>query len=291
MDALTMPVDTYAGTDREYLASKYDHPIAVDGKTMNVHVQGAGSDVVVLLAGRGVTAPAYDMAPLIEQLKGDSTVISLDLFGSGLSDMTSTPRTSEAIVQEIHEALSILGVKKYTLVAHSISGIYGLQYATVFPDEVRSFVGIDTAVPNMDALIRQHNPDLLGDAAPSEKPYSVDDDIGDVKGYVYSDAEKAIIAELHARNCDNDAVFEAMKKPDERGEKSYDTLRFPESIPVKFFLSSESVGMAPEWYEQAHVDQLTSAAGSSVAVLDGGHFLHHTQAAKIAEGIRSLRAT
>lgn len=287
---LTLPDRTYAGTDRAHLATAYDYPVEVDGKTMNVNIQGSGNDVVVLLAGRGVTAPSYDMAPLIRQLKDDSTVMTLDFFGSGLSDMTDKPRTSEHIVREVHEVLSKLGVTKYSLVAHSISGVYALHYANIFPSEVKAVVGIDTAVPNMDELIRQYNPDLLGEAAPSEKPYSVDDDIGDVQGYTYSDAEKMTVAELHARNCDNDAVFEAMKRPDERGEKPYDAMRFPENIPVKFFLSSESVGMAPEWYEQAHVDQLTGATGSSAAVLDGGHFLHHTQAKAIAEGIRSLRA-
>lgn len=288
---LTLPEQTYVGTDREHLATVHDYPVEVDGRMMDVNIQGSGKDVVVLLAGRGVTAPSYDMAPLIQQLHDNSTVITLNLFGSGLSDMTDTPRTSETIVQEIHEALSKLGAKGYTLVAHSISGVYALQYVNVFPDEVTAVVGIDTAVPNMDTLIRQHNPDLLGEEAQSEKPYSVQDYIGDVVGYVYSDEEKTIIAELHARNCGNDAVFETMKEPGQRKERPYDTMRFPENIPVRFFLSSESVGMAPDWYEQAHVDQLTNATGSSVVVLDGGHFLHHTQAARIAKGVRSLRAT
>lgn len=284
-------MNTYTGTDREYLSTPFDHPVEVDGKTMNVNVQGSGNKNVVLLPGRGVTVPSYDLAPLIAQLKDSSTVFTIDYFGSGLSDMTDIPRTSEQIAHEVHEALDSLGVKEYTLVAHSISGIYGLHYANLYPGEVTSFVGIDTATPQMDQYI---TPELLEEtsvpAPDPDKQHDVREDIADVKGYEYSDEEIAIMQKLYDRNCGNDDRFEAMKvsrQIAEREEKPYDTMRFPDNIPTKFFLSGESVGLAPDWYKREHEKQLTTAPGSSVIVLEGGHFLHHSQAAAIAQGVKN----
>lgn len=278
---------TYQGTDRECLSTPFDHPVDVYGRIMNVNVQGSGDKCVVILPGRGVTTPSYDFAPLIAQLKNACTVFTIDYFGSGLSDMTDAPRTSEQIAHEVHLVLSRLGVSRYTLVAHSISGIYGLHYANLYPDEVTSFVGIDTATPKMDQYI---TPELLAEtsASDSDKPHNVREDIEDVIGYEYSDKELAIMQGLYARNHDNDDKFEAMKKRDqgdEREAKPYDAMHFPDSIPTKFYLSSESVGLAPDWYKREHEKQLTPASGSGVTVLEGGHFLHHSQAAIIAQGI------
>lgn len=284
------PLNTYANTDREYLATPFDHPVDVDGKIMNVNIQGSGDKNIVLLAGRGVTAPSYDFAPLIAQLKSSSAVFTIDYFGSGLSDTTDVPRTSEQIAHEVHEALTKFGVKKYTLVAHSISGLYGLHYANLYPDELESFVGIDTATPQMDQYI---TPELLAETSePDQDPdklHDVREDIADVKGYEYSDKEIAIMQKLYDRNHNNDAKFEAIKKHEQTGgrqPKPYDTMHFPDNIPTKFFLSSESTGLA-DWYEREHKKQLTTAPGSSVIVLEGSHFLHHSQADVIAQGIKN----
>ena len=72
-DGLMIPERTYIGTELEYLATEDDFPVEVDGKTMNANIQGSG-EVVVLIVGRGVTSPSYDMAPLIDQLKSERTV-------------------------------------------------------------------------------------------------------------------------------------------------------------------------------------------------------------------------
>lgn len=275
---------------RERLSTEHDHAVEVDGRIMNVNIQGSGDSVIVLLPGRGVTAPSYDMAPLIDQLKGDATVCTIEPFGSGLSDMTDEPRTSTNIVHEIHAALAGLGFTKYTLVGHSIAGIYTLEYANTYPEEVALIVGIDSATPGMDKLI---SPELMEATSQHSEPtpYDVDDDIGDVVGYEYTERDRLAIRALHELNKSNDSIFEAQKKQapmgGERAPKPYDTMRYPESIPVRFYLSSESSGMA-DWYVEEHTKQLTPQPGSGVIVLEGGHFLHHTKSAQIAKGVLSV---
>lgn len=275
----------------EDIRGEFDHLVEVFGRAMNVNIQGLGDKVVVILPGRGVTAPSYDFAPMIEQLKSRCKVLTINYFGSGLSDMTDEPRDSDHIVAEIHEALSKLGFNRYTLVAHSISGIYALHYSNLYADEVESFVGIDTAFPKMDQYI---TPELLEKTSsterPANQPYDVQQDIADVFGYTYSGNDLKIMQALHNRNNGNYAIFEAInnKNKDSRTQKPYDTMRFPDHIPTLFFLSSESVGYAPDWYAREHEKQCTQAAGSGITVLEGGHFLHHCQAEAIAKGIVAL---
>lgn len=276
----------------EALRTPFDHPIEVFGRIMNVNIQGSGDQTVVILPGRGVTAPSYDFAALIARVKDKFKVITVEYFGSGLSGMTDQPRNSEQIVREVHEALSKLGVGKFTLVAHSIAGIYGLHYANLYPHEIEAFVGIDTATPGMDRFI---TPELLEKTSsperPEDQPYDVREDIADVIGYTYSEKDLKIMQALYQRNRHNDAIFEASRvedKSSQRTEKSYDLMRFPEYIPTLFFLSSESVGYAPSWYVREHEKQCTAVEGSRVTVLEGGHFLHHSQAEVIAQGIKKL---
>jgi pimeloyl-ACP methyl ester carboxylesterase len=293
--------------ERAKLATPYDYPVTVDGKIMNVNIQGPedAKKTVVILPGRGVTAPSLEYAPLIAQLKGERRVVTIDYFGSGLSDMTDKPRGSENISEEVHKALAQLGITQYTLVAHSIAGDYGLEYADKFKGEVHALVGIDTHVPNMDEDYT--DPEKLKKTETHDdpsKPHDVRKDVEDVEGYEYTDDEIRIMQALYDRNRHNDSVFSAAKKarddalvasgePKGRHEKK----SFPDSIPTVFFLSKDSTeggdevradGVKPGWYECIHEAQKTDAPGSRVEVLEGQHFLHHTQSKAIANTILGL---
>lgn len=83
----------------------YGQSVAVDGKHMNVLIQGKGEDTVVLLPGYGTPAPALDFKPLIDELSPFYKVVVIEPFGYGLSDVTEKERTTENMVSEIHEAL------------------------------------------------------------------------------------------------------------------------------------------------------------------------------------------
>lgn len=83
----------------------YGQHVSVDGKNMNVFIQGDGPDTVVLLPGFGTASPALDFKLLIDELSPHYKVVVVEPFGYGLSDATKKERTSENIVSEIHEAL------------------------------------------------------------------------------------------------------------------------------------------------------------------------------------------
>lgn len=273
----------------EAFVTPEDHPVLVDGRVMNMNVKGSGKHAVVVLSGRGVTDPTNEYAPLSDRLavSDDCTVYTVEPFGFGLSDMTNKPRTSDNIVAETYEALSQLGLDRYTLVAHSIAGLYALQFANEHPEKVTGFVGIDTAFPLMDNYI---TPELLEETSATEDEeasFDVEAEVADVVGYEFSDAQKMRMKFLYERNKTHDAEFEKLKPPGERQSKPYDTMKFPDHIATAFALSSESCGMAP-WYEGGHADQLTDSPVSRVEVLDGQHFLHHQQSERIAQMVREV---
>ncbi len=125
----------------------YGQKISVDDKKINVSIHGNGQETIVLLPGFGTAAPALDFTPLVNELKAYYKVVVVEPLGYGLSDLPTSERSTKNIVSEIHETLQKLDITFYTLMGHSIAGIYGLDYSRTYPDEVTAFVGIDTSFP------------------------------------------------------------------------------------------------------------------------------------------------
>lgn len=138
-------VNVFASKSEQSKIQPYGQSVAVDGKNMNVMIQGEGKETIVLIPGFGTASPALDFKPLIDQLSSHYKVVVVEPFGYGLSDVTDKPRTVDNITNEIHEALQQLKINKYILMGHSISGIYGLDYVNKYPNEVTAFAGIDTS--------------------------------------------------------------------------------------------------------------------------------------------------
>lgn len=66
----------------------YGQSVSVDGKNMNVLIQGKGEETVVLLPGYGTVAPGLDFKLLIDELSPFYKVVVIEPFGYGLSDRT-----------------------------------------------------------------------------------------------------------------------------------------------------------------------------------------------------------
>jgi len=83
----------------------YGQSVTVDGKKMNVFIQGEGEETVVLLPGYGTAAPALDFKILVDELSPFYKVVVIEPFGYGLSDLTEKERSTENIVSEIAETM------------------------------------------------------------------------------------------------------------------------------------------------------------------------------------------
>lgn len=263
----------------------YGQKVLVDGKQMNVLIQGDGKETIVLLPGYGTASPVLDFMPLVNELSPYYRVVVIEPFGYGLSDDTDKGRTSQNIADEIHECLQKLNIKKYTLMGHSIFGIYGLEYVNQYEKEVKAFVGIDNSVPKQETdelpvsslqllhqsgfyrLIVKMNPDQL--VMPN-----VDDQTKDqIKMLTFRnflDKSQASEAENFRNNFNN-----------------AQRLHFPKNLPVVFYLANETEEETPSW-KPMHEDLLKNVEHGKVVTFKGGHYLHHTKSKEIAADFREF---
>ncbi|TFW46852.1 alpha/beta hydrolase [Bacillus sp. 005/A4HT-01/001] len=263
----------------------YGQKVLVDGKQMNVLIQGDGKETIVLLPGYGTASPVLDFKPLVKELSPYYRVVVIEPFGYGLSDDTDKVRTSQNIVDEIHECLQKLNIKKYTLMGHSISGIYGLEYVNQYEKEVQAFVGIDTSVPKQETdelpvsslqllhqsgfyrLIVKMNPEQL--VMPK-----------------VDDQTKAQIKMLTFRNfLDESQASEAENF--RNNFKNAQRLHFPKKLPVAFYLADQTEKETPNW-KPMHEELLKNVDHGKIVTFKGGHYLHHTKSKEIADGVREF---
>eukprot|EP00833_Pecoramyces_ruminatium_P011866 jgi/Orpsp1_1/1185898/evm.model.c7180000095907.1 len=129
---------------KQFEALNYGTKVEVDGLSMSVNIAGEqNNQTIVLIPGLGVAVPYISYKSFTDPLSHDYKVITVEPFGYGLSDDTRKERTNENMTNELHTCLKKLGVDKFYLMAHSISGIYSLAYANKYPEDVLGFIGLD----------------------------------------------------------------------------------------------------------------------------------------------------
>ncbi|GAB6991774.1 alpha/beta hydrolase [Paenibacillus pini] len=262
----------------------YGQHVSVDGKNMNVFIQGEGKETIVLLPGYGTAAPALDFKPLISELSPYYKVVVIEPFGYGLSDITEKERSIENMVSETHEALQALHIERFILMGHSIAGIYGLDYVNKYPNEVSAFVGIDSSVPTQGGtddefpteaykllkksgffrLLMKLSPDQL--VTPT-----VDDET------------REQIRILSLKNMFNSNILSEGENFN-HNFKAAQHLTFPKNLPVMFFLQANDT--ETEGWIPLHEEQVKNSVHGKVMTFDGGHYLHHTQSKEIVKNFR-----
>ncbi|WP_042198068.1 alpha/beta fold hydrolase [Paenibacillus camerounensis] len=259
----------------------YGESVVIDGKKMNIQIFGNGSKTIVLLPGYMTAAPIIDFKQLIDELEQQYRVIAIEPFGYGLSDDTDKERSVENLTEEIHEVLVEQGINKYTIMAHSISGVYSLEYIKKYPLEVEAFIGIDSSLPSQgDAadngvetiellsksglfrLLSNMNADILNIP-----------DVGAELGGQYT--------YLSLKNIGSKATMNEGKAMLENFNKTAD-IQYPKNLPVLYFLATESTEPDDNWLK-IHQDMVKNSERSAIEIIEGGHYLHHTQAKQLAE--------
>jgi len=264
----------------------YGQLLPVDGKNMNVLITGNGEETVVLLPGFMTAAPGIDFKPLIDELSPNYKVVVVEPFGYGLSDVTEKERTTDNIVNEVHEALQQLKIDRYYLMGHSISGIYALDYVNKYENEVRAFVGIDSSVPTQDGT---------EDPFPSEM-YKVLRDSGFYRLITklgpdepmmpnIDEATNEQIRILTLKNFMNANVLSEGEQT-ERNFKAAQALSFPKNLPVLLFVQANDQEIA-NWIP-LHEEQIKNSVHGKMITIDGPHYLHHSHSKEIGENFRSF---
>ncbi|WP_342556110.1 alpha/beta hydrolase [Paenibacillus sp. FSL R7-0652] len=264
----------------------YGQYVQVDGKKMNVSIQGSGEQTIVLLPGQGTASPVLDFKLLIDQLTPDYKVVTIEPFGYGLSDQTDQERTTENIVREIHEAAEQLGLNRYILMGHSIAGLYSVSYVDRYPDEVIAFVGIDSSVPNqpgMDVKLPLKSLQFLQSSGLmrlakklSADPYAP---------MAYDEHTKEQMNLISNRVSSNSTMTNELKHLGSNF-KNAENMTYPRELPVLLFVQSNNEHN-PQWLP-LHEQQAAKSAQGKMIPMEGSHYLHHTKFKEIAEQFKAF---
>lgn len=300
-----------AATNESCSISKF---ITVDNKEMHVVLYGEldqnsgtfadqSKEILVMLPALAVPSPNIYFKPLAEALSSAYNVVVIEPFGYGLSDMTYSARTVDNVNRELYDALEILDIDTCTLLVHSISGIYGLNFLYAYPEKVNAFIAIDNTVYDdelSEVLIMEQEYMLqaaeefdelrntFGNTEEFETAIAVDPaqygaELPEVVGYTYSESDMEEYYEAYA-NSSNQTIQNEILNTVESLE-SIKGVSFPSTLPVLTLISSENVRAIPAW-KTAHQDQLDFNSGNhKLSIIEGNHYIWYTNINGVVQSI------
>ncbi|KTD86915.1 alpha/beta hydrolase [Paenibacillus etheri] len=272
------------GVEKKKIES-YGQYVNVDGKKMNVLIQGSGEQTVVLLPGQGTPSPALDFKLLIDEITPNYKVVLVEPFGYGLSDETEKERTTENIVSEVHEALQQLGIDRYILMGHSITGLYGASYVNTYPDEVLAFVGIDSSVPNqpgMDVKLPLKSMQFLQKSGLMRLIQKVSGD--PYESLAFDEHTKEQMRLISNQVAGNPTLMNELSHLGSNF-KNGQQLTIPNNLPLLLFVQSNNEHNK-QWIP-LHEEQVKQSAQGKMIPMEGSHYLHHTKYKEIAEEFKA----
>jgi 3-oxoadipate enol-lactonase len=107
---------------------------ADDGTRIDVRVDGANGDPIVLLAGFPLTRDIWDRCA--EMLSRRRRVVRPDQRGTGASSVSDGPYLMELLAADVAAVLDALGNVRATIVGHSLGGYVALAFARMFTERV-----------------------------------------------------------------------------------------------------------------------------------------------------------
>ncbi|MNI39485.1 2-hydroxy-6-oxononadienedioate/2-hydroxy-6-oxononatrienedioate hydrolase [compost metagenome] len=265
----------------------YGQHVSVDGKQMNVFIQGQGEETVVILPGYGTAAPVLDFKPLISELISYYKVVVIEPFGYGLSDQTQKERSIANIVGEIHVALQSLHIDRYILMGHSISGLYSLGYVNQYPDEVRAFIGLDSSVPSLSEQ-------KVDSSVTEQIKWFRNLGFARLQLKLSADPYEGLPYDEHTKEQLNIMIHKNMYNTTQLNEavsmysnfKAAEQLTFPPNLPVLFFVQANHP-VTDQWIPE-HGKQIAESVHGEMVLLDAGHYLYRSHPKEISKKIREF---
>lgn len=271
--------------EKKIAAQAYGQRVDVDGKKMNVTIYGDGEKVIALFPGWGTPSPVIDFKPVIEGLKDEYKVVVVEPFGYGLSDRTDEERTKENIVKDYHDALAAVGVTEFYYMGHSIAGLYGLEYANTYPEEMKGFIGIDTSVSGqftapmptgLFSLLRNTG-FMRFQSLFAGEPTNMSEGL--------TPEEIKLMGMISNKQSMNKTMLDELSHLDDNLNRLID-MRFPTDMPIYLFVQEINPNQ-PDW-QKLHYEQAASVENGHVTLIDGDHYLHHENGPQIVRETKAF---
>lgn len=156
---------------------------------------------------------------------------------------------------------------------HSITGLYAVNYAQLYPDEMEGFIGIDSSTPEQPwPGINMTMFDFLKTAGVFRLLINVSPEKGLGVPQNHPDFEQMKL--LTMNNMSSRAMKDELQElsnsfPDSR------CLTYPKEMPVLLFVADNEMNQK-NWLEM-HQDQVRGLEKGVLIELPGPHYLHQTQ--------------
>jgi len=129
--------------DRQRLV-QIGRSVDIGGRSLNIYCSGLGKPVVIFESGGA--GPGLTWEPIRAEVAKFTTACWYDRAGEGWSDPGPFPRTSAAIVSDLHELLQRSGLAApYVLAGASFGGLNSRVYGGMYPSEIAGMVLLDSS--------------------------------------------------------------------------------------------------------------------------------------------------
>jgi pimeloyl-ACP methyl ester carboxylesterase len=278
-------------SNEDYIFQSNGIQVDVNGHSMNVYVEGTGSQTLVFMSGGGTCSPVLDFKSLYTLLSDTYRIVVVEKAGYGFSEVTTnTARDINTVLSETREALRLAGVDgPYILCPHSMSGIEALYWAQQYPKEVSAIIGLDMSVPqsydnyqiNMTMLRLSKFAANIGltrwipGIANSEA----------IKYGTLTEEEKTLYRTVfYRRTATADMLREVQQI--KASAKKVAVGSIPE-VPILIFSSNgEGTGWSESAWREYQSEFIASCANGTMIELDCSHYVHDIEYKKIALDIK-----
>lgn len=274
-------------SEKELLQNHPGISVEVDGRNMNIYVEGEGNHTIVFLSGWKVPSPIYDFKPLYSELSDEYRCVVIEKFGYGFSDDYDGDRDFDTLIRQDREALKKAGIEgSYVLCAHSLSGLEAELWAVKYPEEVEAIIGLDMN------LAGSYDPE---EAIENGKKQNKIDKIGAFFGinrFLMSTSEfeglsKEEIAQYIAVGCKNLGNDTAQREI-EGVSKVFNEINNSSLPTVPTIQYVSGVNRDNELWVNAHQEIVNASQNGLFVQLECGHYVHRYESERIARDIKEF---
>lgn len=159
---IALGVSAVGATVQNVAATAMPQPMSMPGTLHDVgghrlHIECTGTGSPTVVTESGLSGNSRQWTRIVNGTAPTTRVCTYDRAGTGWSDDADRPQDSAAVVDDLHELLTVSGeTGPYVLVGHSTGGVYAMTYAATHPDEVAGMVLLDSTSPKQFTILPEY---------------------------------------------------------------------------------------------------------------------------------------